>query len=81
MKYGLIRFIGWIALWALLFRVSRANHPTVALNIAATSLMIIAAIAAFTITMQTTKNRSTARRLGMAAICILGAGVLAALAI
>lgn len=76
-----IRLAGWLTLWALLFWISRANHPTSTLNVAATTLMILAAIAAFAVILQTSRNASAAFKFGTAAFSVIGAGILAALAI
>lgn len=81
MRDNLLRIIGWGALWVLLFWISRANHPTSMLNAAATTIMVLSAIAASAVIAQTSRNASVVWKLSVAAICIIGAGVLAALAI
>lgn len=80
MSRNLIRAMGWAVLWVLLFWVSRANHPTALLNAAATTLMVMASAAAFAV-MQTSRSTSAVTKVLSAALCIIGAGILAALAI
>lgn len=82
MAGSLVRATVWAALWAFLFWVSRANHPTAMLNAAATTLMVLAAAAAFAVLMQAaTRRMSALLKVCIAALCIITAGVVAALAI
>ena len=81
MRRNLVRLIGWALLWALLFWVSRANHPTFMLNATATTLMVLASVVAFAVIMQTSNGTSVILKLCSGALGIIGAGVMAALAI
>ena len=81
MRDKLIRGIGWVALWILLFWISRPNHPTSMLNATATTVMVLFSIAAFVIIARSSRNAPFVLKLSVTAICIVGAGVLAALAI
>lgn len=81
MSESLIRTMGWALLWVLLFWVSRANHPTAMLNAAATTLMVLASAAAFAVIIQSFKSSSGMLRVCSAPLSIIGAGILAALAI
>ena len=81
MRDNLVRVMGWGVLWVLLFWISRANHPTSMLNVAATTVMVLFSVAAFTVITQTSRNAPVVLKLAGAASCIIGAGVLAALAV
>jgi len=78
---NLFRVIGWGLLWILLFWVSRANHPTAMLNASATTLMIVASVAAFAVIARNSNSNSAAFKFGAVALSIVCAGVLVALAI
>lgn len=80
MSGNLVRATVWAALWVLLFWISRANHPTAMLNAAATTLMVLASATAFVV-MRTFRSTSAVTRVLSAALCIIGAGIVAALAI
>lgn len=81
MSGNLVRALGWAILWVFLFWISRANHPTVMLNAAATTLMILASAVAFAVITQASGSTSVIAKGCAIALSIVGGGILAALAI